>query len=327
LKLLSLLVLVAIAAPNLKEREVVGVPSSRWLKLRSADRNFNVVFAAGETCVVKKHGLLTIDSIAGATALVVYSNEEPAGGTMCPDGARFAIALSVLQEMKEGYAALLLADKADKDVIAVVRAGKAKTETVGKLITGQTHTIPAWKWVNVGAPGKPEDWCGISDGAQVTILAFSEKQDRAYVKYATTGSTLGTRCPDDATFFLPVSELATFNDKYQALKEADTAERKLVITSQNTAKLGKVKAGDVRKVSKWTWVDVVNLEPVVQRYRNAKVELTFGETCGVEEGGTMTAVGFDEKQKRVLVRYKAPGEALGTPCPSGVLFFVPLEVF
>ncbi|MFZ2193646.1 MAG: hypothetical protein WAV31_05370 [Candidatus Moraniibacteriota bacterium] len=84
-----------------------------------------------------------------------------------------------------------------------------------------------------------------------------------------------------------------------------------------------IKKGDEARVPSWEWVDVMNQEAVA---RNGSSPLGYGETCGIEMGGTVTVVGIDT-DRGVLVRYTAPGNPIGTPCPSGTLFFITQEVF
>jgi hypothetical protein len=81
-----------------------------------------------------------------------------------------------------------------------------------------------------------------------------------------------------------------------------------------------ISLGDVRHIGRWAWVDVQNEDPVVQRYVNAYKYLSKGDTCRIEPEGTVTV----EKKGsgRLLLRYSAPGHPMGTPCPSGVKFYV-----
>ncbi len=77
--------------------------------------------------------------------------------------------------------------------------------------------------------------------------------------------------------------------------------------------------GETKNVTGWTWVDVMNLEPVEQKYRNGSHDLVYGDICGCEEG-TIQERGVDP-DGRILYEYTAHGDPMGTPCPSGVLFF------
>lgn len=89
--------------------------------------------------------------------------------------------------------------------------------------------------------------------------------------------------------------------------------------------LAKNYRGETRDAGSWHWVDVVNINPVQQKFRNGWNWLAYGETCGAGradwdvEGGTITVRG--EANGKVLYEYIARGNPMGTPCPSGVLFF------
>jgi hypothetical protein len=80
-----------------------------------------------------------------------------------------------------------------------------------------------------------------------------------------------------------------------------------------------IKKGDTAIVPNWDWIDVMNPVPVKQICQG-KREIGYGETCGIQKGGTVKVVGIDGN--RLLVIYEAPGESVGTPCPSGVVFFI-----
>jgi hypothetical protein len=70
----------------------------------------------------------------------------------------------------------------------------------------------------------------------------------------------------------------------------------------------------------------MNQEAVTSQFSNGSSPLGYGGTCGIEMGGTVTVVGID-MNRGVLVRYTAPGNPMGTPCPSGILFFTRQEKF
>ena len=82
-----------------------------------------------------------------------------------------------------------------------------------------------------------------------------------------------------------------------------------------------IKKGDTAIVPDWEWVDVKNARPV----SSGNNEFGYGRSCGVKRGGIVTVVGIDGD--RLLVRYQIAGTPFGTPCPSGVLFFIKKETF
>ena len=90
----------------------------------------------------------------------------------------------------------------------------------------------------------------------------------------------------------------------------------------STAALGAdPKKGDTAKVGGWEWVDVKNTEVV----RSGNNEFSYNRSCGIQQGGTVTVVGIDGD--RLLVRYSINGTMYGTPCPSGIVFFITKERF
>ena len=88
-----------------------------------------------------------------------------------------------------------------------------------------------------------------------------------------------------------------------------------------SAQSSDVKTGDTITLPFWGEVQVVNLNPVAQRWSfiDYHVLLKYGDTCEAAEGGAATVIGIDGD--RVLVRYKAPGKQDGVDCPTGILFF------
>jgi len=83
--------------------------------------------------------------------------------------------------------------------------------------------------------------------------------------------------------------------------------------------------GDTATVPGWRWVDVANTRSVTQHFAGSDRELIYGDTCGIESGGTVDVIAVDDE--RLLLSYTAPSAQLGTPCPSGVVFFVSKDEF
>ena len=74
--------------------------------------------------------------------------------------------------------------------------------------------------------------------------------------------------------------------------------------------------GKIRDAGPWRWVNVVNPESIIRT--------GYGDVCGLgsddeEVGGTIQERG--KYDGRILYEYTTKGDPLGTPCPSGVLFF------
>lgn len=78
----------------------------------------------------------------------------------------------------------------------------------------------------------------------------------------------------------------------------------------------KVDVGDQATVPEWTWVTVLNEQPVW----NANIAYRKGMTAGIEYGGTVTVV--EIHYSTVIVRYNQPDDTNrgGTNCPRGALF-------
>jgi hypothetical protein len=91
-----------------------------------------------------------------------------------------------------------------------------------------------------------------------------------------------------------------------------------------------LKVGDTALISKWEWVDVMNLTPV----KSANSTFVFKErgwfdSCGVDDGGTIKILGFTDDKARALVEYTTPrgAEAAGTKAPSGIQYFITVRRF
>ncbi len=82
-----------------------------------------------------------------------------------------------------------------------------------------------------------------------------------------------------------------------------------------------VQVGDSTHVPVWTWVTVKNSAPV----RSGNNSFGYNDTCGIQHGATMTVEGIAGEQ--ILVSYQIETVQYGTPCPSGVIFFISREDF
>lgn len=93
------------------------------------------------------------------------------------------------------------------------------------------------------------------------------------------------------------------------------------LLAPSVASAQEVKKDDVALIPGWAWVTVKNLEPI----KNGNVTFGYDDSCGIQEGGTVTVIGVVED--RLLVRYSTSGVKYGTPCPSGIHFFTTKESF
>lgn len=82
-----------------------------------------------------------------------------------------------------------------------------------------------------------------------------------------------------------------------------------------------VKKGDTAYVDTWEWVDVKNLQAVP----SGNNSFSYGDTCGVQQGGVVTVVGIVDNH--LLVQYSIDGTMNGTSCPTGVIFFTTKKRF
>lgn len=129
---------------------------------------------------------------------------------------------------------------------------------------------------------------------------------------------------DGKTITIPYSRPNKVEYAKKVITGYPEVERKIV-----EELLAKKYYGEKTNAGNWHWVDVVNIDPVQQQFRNGWAWLAYGETCGaghsdygdghVVEGGTIQVRG--EANGKVLYEYTARGNPMGTPCPSGILFF------
>lgn len=89
---------------------------------------------------------------------------------------------------------------------------------------------------------------------------------------------------------------------------------------------GKFDIGDKARIPGWDWVEVMNEDPITQRFSNMDSYLYKGDTCGVQTGGYVEVLAFAGKDK-ILVEYESPGSPMGTPCPTGVQYLIEEDEF
>lgn len=193
---------------------------------------------------------------------------------------------------------------------------------------GSEAVIPNKRWVKVveslfiqwfsGSSSK----CVVEFGNTITVKEI--RSDNLLVEYTTPWNHGGALCQSGVQFIVSKSNFATMSDQYAEARDVIQAEKELVgqLLAQNYYG-EEVDAGNLR------WVNVVNIVPVVQKFSTISVYLAYGQTCGAGnsyggvlqgvEGGTIQVRG--EANGKVLYEYTARGNPIGTPCPSGVLFF------
>jgi hypothetical protein len=197
--------------------------------------------------------------------------------------------------------------------------------------TAKTALVPQASWITVfnEEPVVQEysngtsllhagDACITDFGATVTVV--DEVQEGALlVEYEAPRLQLGTTCPTGVLFLLAEEEFNQMTELYYHKFFAMEVEKTSVeqILHDNYF-------GQETDAGEWEWVDVVNLEPVVQQFSNGPSELVYGDSCGIgsdvgNPGGTIRVRGKSEG--RTLYEYTAYDAPQGTPCPSGVLFF------
>lgn len=98
-----------------------------------------------------------------------------------------------------------------------------------------------------------------------------------------------------------------------------------------------LEVGDIVTVPAWKWVTVENQESLSQTFKkydfenlenppsNTTRKISAGDTCGIEIGGTLEILRISADDTFALVRYSAPGNPAGTPCPTGVMAILKMD--
>jgi len=201
---------------------------------------------------------------------------------------------------------------------------------------GSQAVVPSWEWVQI-INEKPVvqyysnevyqmlrgDKCGIEFGGVVTVI--EARGEDLVVEYAAPGDPLGTRCPSGVRFIVNKTNFSKMSAEYATTDNRIQEEKDVV-----NRLLARHYYGEPMDAGEWEWIHVVNVTPVVQIYSNGSELLSYGDSCGcgslishdgkrISEGGTIHPRG--EANGRVLYEYTAKDDPMGTPCPSGVLFF------
>ncbi len=78
--------------------------------------------------------------------------------------------------------------------------------------------------------------------------------------------------------------------------------------------------GTIHKVPAWFWVDYEN-EGIRQPWRNGITYSKIGDSCGINEGGSIEVIGqFNDEM--VLCLYKTKTSGMGTSCENGTIFLM-----
>ena len=192
------------------------------------------------------------------------------------------------------------------------------------IAIGSQAVIPSWQWVKI-VNKKPVTQrfsngsrqltaggtCGVEFGGLITVAEI--RGEDLLVEYAAPGNPAGTRCPSGVQFLVSKSDFATMNAQYAATRDSIQSEKELVkqLLAQNYY-------GEPMDASNWHWVNVVNLDPIIQNFSNGHGYLAYGDICVVGDG-TVRIRG--EANGKVLYEYTASGNPMGTCCPSEILFF------
>lgn len=206
-----------------------------------------------------------------------------------------------------------------------------KVPTSSSIEVGSQAIIAGWKWVDVVnkkpvtkrfSNGNRElvagETCGVEFGGLITLVEV--RGENLLVEYTPPGNPIGTPCPSGIQFIVNKSDFTAMNTQYTATRDSIQAKKDLVkrLLAQNYYS-EPVDAGN------WRWVDVINIDPIVQNFRSGHGYLAYGQNCGIgrsdfgDEGGTIRIMG--EADDKVLYEYTARGNPIGTSCPSGILFF------
>lgn len=205
----------------------------------------------------------------------------------------------------------------------------------GPVTIGSKAVISKWMWATVenkkpltqrfsngDSKLRVGETCGVEFGGSIIVVGI--EGENLLVEYFAPGDPMGTPCPSGVRFLISKISFAAMNEEYTTKRDAILAEKELV-----KKLLAQGHRGESVNAGVWRWVDVVNLDPIVQQFSNGHAYLGYGDTCGVGllgngEGSISTGGTIEERGKvagKVLYEYTASGNPKGTPCPSGVLFF------
>lgn len=260
------------------------------------------------------------------TALLSYTAPGVAGGTSCETGDRFYLSTSELSHFEQDYQNLISAKQNIAQEIAAILKGKSSIQSSSGLSVGDELPVPGWEWVNV-ENSVNGGRCGIAEGGKVKILGFLADRTTALVSYTGPNNSMGTHCPSGVIFLSDSKVLANYSSMYERVifeRATLVAGIELILSGKSKQRpLGNLAVGQTIKVLSWSWQTVA--VETSQSYSNRRARLAFEDVCGIEEGGTVTILGFLPGSEAALVNYSAPGDPWGTPCPNNTKLVIGLR--
>ena len=331
---------------GLSVNETIKIPGRQWVDvvkpIMNHYSNGSSMLEKGENCGIKYEGSVEILGFSpeGEKALLEYSSPGDDLGTPCPSGALFFISTEELASFEERYAERVHREEQRDALVEKILSGADDLPTqVASLSVNEAINVPGWQWVDVVKPimnhysngssmlEKGEN-CGIKYEGSVEILGFSPEGEKALLEYSSPGDDLGTPCPSGALFFISTEELASFEERYAERVHREEQRDALVEKILSGAKdlptqVADLSVNEATHIPEWQWINVV--KPIENQYSNGSSMLEKGEKCGIQGGGSIAILGFSPEGEKALLEYSSPGDDLGTPCPSGAVFFLSTE--
>ncbi len=125
-------------------------------------------------------------------------------------------------------------------------------------------------------------------------------------------NALGTECPNGAVVSI-TSQAAVEQD---AIYKAYETRRQEVIEQVRAMPEPTEDPVPANK----GWVNLVNPSPIVQKFTNATIEISYGDSCNVT--GKIQKMG-ELTTGEAVMRVINPGQ-IGTQCPTGALYITPV---
>ena len=343
--------------------QIVNIPEWQWVDVvkRVIDETDKDYLEKGDSCGIQRGEQLEILGFSNDAKLALVENDtRDSGGTPCPTGAIFFLAVDELKEFDERYEMFLELERFRDNLVETILSGdEALPKEVEGLYVGQVVNIPDWRWVGVVKDIKyveKGDVCGIKEGWTLKILGFSDDAQLALVTNE-VGKISGTPCPPGAVFFLLVNELKEFDKLYGAVLEKKQSRDELVeaILSEDADLPKEVEGlfiGQVVNVFNHRWVNTVGQLNTVRQFDNPVglfikrvvdpvVEVTpaidsflisvglldkytiTDDSCSIDDGEQLEVLGFSSDKMYVLVKNIIGNR--GAPCPAGAIFFLPVD--
>lgn len=171
-------------------------------------------------CEIKEGGAVTVLSVSGNKAKVVYTPAATPRSIDCPAGVELEIKVSELQTYNAKYLARYQEIEEIKNTVYRSALGQSIPEMDGMKL-GDAFLPTAFRWHEVVAPVTNRDFnrrnvlldfgdaCEIEPHATLTIKGFSESTKKVLVEYKGKRD-VGPTCPDTALFLFDQNDLAKF---------------------------------------------------------------------------------------------------------------------